>query len=105
MRTFLITVAVLLILIIAGAAFFGRQTWQRVHEPYKGYTAAEQFVDIPPGTPAAEIRRRLIDAGVVRDELVFRVALWLSGRSRSLQAGQYRFDQPLAPIDVIDTLA
>lgn len=105
MRKFLITVAVLLILIVAGAALFGRQTWARVYEPYKGYSTAEQFVEIPPGTPTAAIGRRLIDAGVISDETVFRVALWWTGSARNLQAGEYRFDTPLSVVEVIDTLS
>jgi UPF0755 protein len=47
----------------------------------------------------------LIAAGVVRDELTFRVALWLSGNARRLQAGEYRFDQPLSAVDVIGKIA
>jgi UPF0755 protein len=37
-----------------------------------------------------------------RDPLAFRVALWMSGRARHLKAGEYRFDQPISPVDVID---
>jgi UPF0755 protein len=76
-----------------------------VHEPYKGYDAAEQFVDIPPGTGMAEIRRRLVAAGVVRDDVVLRAALWWTGQSRNLRAGEYRFDRPMTPVEVIDRLA
>src|SRR4030095_13289187 len=51
------------------------------------------------------IGRRLVEAGVVRDELTFRVALLLSGRARDLKAGEYRFDQPLTAVEVIDRIA
>lgn len=105
MRKLLTALAVVLLLVAAGAALFGRQIWGRVHEPFKGYSAAEQYVDIPARTPTAEIGRRLIDAGVVRDEVVFRIALWWTGESRNLQAGEYRFDQPVTPLEVIDRLA
>ena len=105
MRKLLTALAVVLILVAAGAALFGRQLWARVHEPYKGYGTSEQFVDIPARTPTAEIGRRLIEAGVVRDEVVFRVALWWTGESRNLQAGEYRFAEPATVLEVIDRLA
>jgi UPF0755 protein len=79
--------------------------WARVHEPYQGFAGAEQFVEIPQGTGAAAIGRRLGEAGVVKDAGTFRIALWLSGRGRDLQAGEYRFDRPLSPMAVIDRLA
>ena len=46
-----------------------------------------------------------VGAGVVRDHLTFRAALWLSGAARRLKAGEYRFDQPMTPLDVIGKIA
>jgi UPF0755 protein len=73
--------------------------------PYKGYSSAEQFVEIPGGAGPAAIGRRLQSAGVVRDTLSFRVALWRSGQARRLQAGEYRFDRPMTAREVIDKIA
>jgi UPF0755 protein len=73
-------------------------------KPYKGYAAAEQFVEIPAGAGPAAIGRRLQNAGIVRDELSFRIALWRSGQARRLQAGEYRFDRPMSAREVIDKL-
>jgi UPF0755 protein len=79
--------------------------WTRMHEPFKAYAEEEQFVQIPPGASTRDIGRRLIEAGVVRDQIAFRAATWWSGRARKLQAGEYRFDHPLSAIEVIDTIA
>ena len=105
MRTLLVTLFLLIVLAGVGAFFFGNTVWGRVHEPYKGYDGAEQFVDIPPGTGMAAIRRRLVDAGVVRDDTVLRVALWWTGESRNIRAGEYRFDRAMTPVEVVETLA
>lgn len=94
--------AAAVILAGAGATWF---VYQRVQAPYRAFTAAEQFVDIAPGTSAAAIGASLADAGVVRDAETFRAALWLSGRARDLKAGEYRFDRELSPLEVIDRLA
>ena len=99
-------VLVLLFLVAAGVSVLAANTvWGRMHEAYKGYEGSEQFVDIPQGAGAADIRKRLIESGVVADDYTLRAALWWSGRSRSLKAGEYRFDQPMTPLAVVDKLA
>jgi UPF0755 protein len=77
----------------------------RATEPFKGYAAPEQFVTIEPGSGSRTIGQRLIEAGVIRDAAAFRLALWRSGRARSLQAGEFRFDRPMTPAEVIDKIA
>jgi UPF0755 protein len=97
---------VLVAIVLAVAAGVGGYLWLRsVSEPYKGYTGQEVFVEIPSGTGVNAIGRRLVDAGVIRDVLAFRAALWWTGRARDLQAGEYRFDRPMAAVDVVDRLA
>jgi len=74
-------------------------------QPYKGYAEEEQFVDIPPGSGPGAIGRRLADAGVIRDLLTFRIEVLRSGEGRRLQAGEYRFDRPMTPKEVVAKLA
>jgi UPF0755 protein len=94
----------LVLLVIAGgvAVFFG---FSRVNEPYKGYTEPEIFVEVPSGAGPTTIGQRLIDAGVVRDPLTFRAAVWISGRARELKAGEYQFERPLSALEVVDKVA
>src|SRR4029077_4147246 len=84
----------------AGAWFYSG-----VDRVFKGYDAAELFVEIPPGAGSAAITKRLADAGVVRDVNSFRFALWLTGDARRLQAGEYRFDRPMSARQVADKIA
>ena len=93
----------LLTALVVGAG--GWWLYARAIEPYRGYSDAEVFVDIPPGTGPSTIGQRLVEAGVVRDARTWQTALWVSGRSRSLRAGEYRFDAPLHALDVIDKIA
>jgi UPF0755 protein len=79
--------------------------WVRAHEPFKGYPEEDTFVEIQPGIGAAEIGRQLASRRVVSSELVFRAAVWWAGQSRSLKAGEYRFERPLAAADVVGLLA
>src|SRR6476659_5792303 len=91
-----------LLLGVGGAVYFA---FQRVNEPFRGYQGAEQSVDIPMGASTRSIGDALIAKGVVRDEITYRLALWASGEARHLQAGEYRFDHPMTPRDVLGKIA
>ena len=101
MKKFLLLVV--LLLIAAGAAAWLVDT--RVHAPYRGYQGAEQFVDLPPGAGSRTIGDRLVESGIVSDQITFRAALWLTRQGRHLKAGEYRFDRAMTPIEVLDKIA
>jgi UPF0755 protein len=94
----------LLLIVIAGGAA-AAVFYSRVNRPYRGFEGNEQFVEIPQGTGSSPIGERLVAAGIVRDTLTFRVALWLSHQGRHLKAGEYRFDRAMTPFEVIDKIA
>jgi UPF0755 protein len=100
MRKLLVLLAVLAIVAIAVAGF---GIWW-VDRPYKGYEGNEQFVDITPGLGPAAIGRRLVEAGVVRDELTWRVTLMRTRGARDLKAGEYRFADPRSAREVVATI-
>ena len=99
----LIRWGLLLILLVVAAA--GVWAYLNLARPYKGYQGTEQFVEIPSGRGPSSIGKSLADAGVVRSSGVFRIALWLRGSGRRLQAGEYRFDRPMTAAEVVDKLA
>jgi UPF0755 protein len=101
----LLSLLVVVVLVAGGAAASVFYMVNRIQQPYKGFPEPERFVEIPSGTGAAEIRRRLVEAGVVSDELSFRAALMWTGQSRALKAGEYRFDRPMSVVDVVEKLA
>jgi UPF0755 protein len=96
-------VLVLLSVLAAVAAAWALSA--RLREPYHGYQGAEQFVEIPPGAGSRTIGDRLVDAGVIRDLVTYRVALYLTDQGRHLKAGDYRFDRAMTPYEVIDKIA
>jgi UPF0755 protein len=96
---------VLVVLLAAlAAAVFGVFA-ARVQRPYQGYAGAEQFVEIPQGSGVNAITARLVEHGIVSDRLAFRAAVRMKRAERSLKAGEYRFDRPLSPMEVVDKLA
>jgi UPF0755 protein len=102
MKKFALFVLLLVVLAGGGAAWW---FYTGIDRPYKGYDAPETFIEIPQGTGSVAIAKRLADAGVVRDVNSFRLALWLRGEGRRLQAGEYHFDQPVSARQVADKIA
>jgi UPF0755 protein len=64
---------------------------------------SETFVTIPTGSSAVAIARRLEAAGVVRTRYAF--DLVRAYHHGTLQAGTYRFDHPITPLDAYWTIA
>jgi UPF0755 protein len=93
------------ILMIVALAGFGGWLYLGLGRSYKGYTAAEQFVEIPQGAGTSSIGKRLAEAGVIRDTLSFRLELARTGAGRRLQAGEYRFDRPMTVPEVVAKIA
>ncbi len=100
-RALLALVPLLVAAIVAPVWFL----YHQAHEPYRGYTSSEVFVDVPAGASSREIGRRLVGAGVVRSLTTYRAAVWLSGQAQRLRAGEYRFADPITPLAVIDRIA
>src|SRR5258705_3429058 len=98
------TLTTLALLLVLGAGAAATWIFLGIELPYRGYTFDEQFVDIPPGLSTRAIGARLVAAGIVRDSLTFRAALWKSGRNTRLKAGEYRFAEPISPLAAIDRI-
>jgi UPF0755 protein len=99
----LVVWSVVLLMVIAIA--IGAWAYVSLEQPYKGYAEAEQFVEIPQGTGTVAMGKRLADMGVIRSASSFRLAVWMRGAGRKLQAGEYRFDRPMTTAEVVDKIA
>lgn len=100
-RLILATIALVVIVALATAGW----VYLQVSEQYKGYAEAETFVEIASGSSTQTMGKVLSDAGVVKNPTAFRIAVWMRGAGRRLQAGEYRFDSPMTPDAVVDKIA
>jgi UPF0755 protein len=96
MRRIVIVLAVLLGVLAAAGVWLGRE----LTRPYRGYTQPQVFVDIPRGTSRWGMATLLKNEGVIHSRVAF--ALLNKWHRRSvLQAGEYRFDHPMTPGQVL----
>ena len=105
MRKWIVRLAVLAVVALMAGGTVAWALRARALTAHRGYPSAEQFVDVPVGAGPRTIGARLVEAGVVRDDLTFRVALWLTGHARTLKAGEYRFAEPINAVQVAEVLA
>jgi len=98
---FLANLFLLLVLLAAGAAAW---IWYCVENPYRGFSSEGVFVEIPHGASLRTAARELEKNGVVRSARVFEIYARRHPR-RSLQAGEYFFDQAVNTRDVFYKLA
>ena len=98
-----LALVIIVLLVLAGIA--GSTLYSRVDEAYRGYSGDAREFEIPAGAGTKAIGQRLVDAGIVRDTVTYRVALWLSGDARRLKAGEYLFDHPMTAREVLGKIA
>ena len=104
-KRILLGIVVAVVLLAIGSAVAVNELVTRLETPYQDYADGEVFLDVEPGDTTRAIAERLAVAGVVRDERIFRLAVWRSGLDRELQAGEYYFDRPLSAMEVADKIA
>jgi len=88
--------------VLAAAAVAGWCAW-RLTQPYQTF-AGETFVEYPRGSSSRTLATELARAGVVRSQWDFLLARALSPSS-VLQAGEYRFNRPASPLEVLSRIA
>lgn len=91
------------LLLVAGAAA-GAYFWYAIEKPYRGFPLESVFVTVPHGTSQRAVARILERNGVVRSAIAFEIYARRHPR-RTLQAGEYLFDQPVSGRDVFWKLA
>jgi UPF0755 protein len=102
-----IAVSAIFLIVVVGCVVVlgGTVMWIRITELYQGYEGEQQFVQVPPGASALEVRRRLVNAGVVHDDLTAHAAMLWSRQATRLKAGEYLFDRPVTALDAVGKIA
>jgi UPF0755 protein len=104
MRRWLRRILLLTVVIAAAAAGFAAWRVSRwLEQPYGGFRG-EQVVSVRPGQSGHSILAQLEQAGVLENARWTRAYLIHGLGDPPLQAGEYRFDRPLTPPQVLDKL-
>lgn len=102
MRFVKILFAIFLILLVAvgGITYWIYSSLNRPHSHAK----ANQFIQIPKGSTPNEIVGKLADEGILPSELPVQIYLRSFGDASRMQAGEYQFESPITPLQVLKEL-
>lgn len=98
------TLGLLLLLLVVALAAGVLWVHRELFRPYRGWTGASVLVTVAPGTSTSAIFSTLERDGLLRDRRLGEAALRLLYRGRSLRAGEYAFDGPRSPAQVVGAL-
>lgn len=96
----LVSLLALISVLLIGGSFWLNQ---EIKKP-RAHKAAEKIITIPPKSSTNAILTKLHQEGIINSPTA--VSLWLRtfGRGKILKTGDYQFDSPIAPLQVIDKL-
>jgi UPF0755 protein len=87
-----------------GAGLLAYRAYTLALEPYRGYHEDEAFFTVERGATGTRIGEALEEQGIIRDRRLFLLALRFRSDGKQLQAGEYRFAEPLSTFDVLQKL-
>jgi UPF0755 protein len=97
---FLFVLLLLLVIVTGGASYW---IYKSLNTPYQ-HSKVNQFIQIPKGTTPNEIIEKLSAEGILADSLPTQIYLRSFGDANKLKAGEYQFDSPITPLQVLKEL-
>ncbi len=100
------TKILIVLFIICVVVFGGVSYWlyNSLHSPVQ-HDKANTFITIEKGTPPNQIIGKLATEGILKSPFATQIYLRTFGDASKLQAGEYQFQTPITPIQVLDELA
>ncbi len=87
-----------------GAGILAYRAYTLAREPYRGYHDDEVFFTVERGASGTRIGESLEEQGIIRDRRLFLLALRFGAKGKAVQAGEYRFAEPLSTFGVLEKL-
>jgi UPF0755 protein len=95
----------MLLTLFVGVFLIGTSVWmyRSLESPY-AHRAEGRVVTIAPGIGARAVINELFEAGVIQNRMPLLMYLAANPQSRTLQAGDYVFDSPTTPLQVLEKI-
>ena len=97
---YLIAVFIILFAAVGGVSYWIYSSLNKPHQHNK----ADVFIQIPKGSTPTEIISKLAAEGILAGEMPTLVYLRTVGKANNLQAGEYQFESPITPMQVLKEL-
>jgi UPF0755 protein len=100
---FLKILVLLFILVALAAGGAGFWLYKSLHEAH-AHNKANQFIVVPKGSSPNEIIDKLAAEGIIANPLSLQIYLRSFGDAGKLKAGEYQFNSPITPLQVLQEL-
>ena len=97
---YLAGIFIILLLAVGGVSYWIYSSLNKPHQHNK----ADVFIQIPKGSTPTEIISKLAAEGILAGEMPTLVYLRTVGKTNNLQAGEYQFESPITPMQVLKEL-
>ena len=97
---YLAGIFIVLLLAVGGVSYWIYSSLNKPHQHNK----ADVFIQIPKGSTPTEIISKLSAEGILAGEMPTLVYLRTVGKANNLQAGEYQFESPITPMQVLKEL-
>jgi UPF0755 protein len=93
-------ISVLVILAIIGFSYW---IYKSLNTPY-AHNKNDQYIQIPQGSSPGQIIAKLTSEGILSAQIPLKVYLKISNTGNEMQAGEYLFQSPITPLEVLAEL-
>lgn len=92
--------SILVILAIIGFSYW---IYRSLNTPH-AHNKKNQFIQIPHGSSPGQILVKLTSEGILSAQTPLKIYLKITGAGKGMQAGEYQFDSPITPLEVLGEL-
>jgi UPF0755 protein len=92
--------SVLAILVIIAFSYW---IYKSLNTPY-AHNKNNQYIQIPQGSSPNQILAKINSEGIISAKIPLKIYLKVTGTGNELQAGEYMFDSPITPLEVVREL-
>lgn len=93
----------LIVLVILAILIFSFWIYRSLNTAHV-HNQNNQYIQIPHGSSPGQIIAKLASEGILADQIPLKMYLKLTGAGTGMQAGEYQFDSPITPLEVLNEL-
>ena len=94
---------ILSVLVILAIVVFSYWIYKSLSSPHS-HDKNNQYIQIPHGSSPGQILDKLTSEGILSAQIPLKIYLKITGTGNGMQAGEYLFDSPITPLEVLSEL-
>ncbi|RFZ82766.1 endolytic transglycosylase MltG [Mucilaginibacter terrenus] len=93
----------LIVAVILAVIAFSYWVYSSLHTP-NAHDKGNQYIQIQHGSSPGQILAKLAAEGIISSQTPLKIYMKVTGTGNEMQAGEYQFDSPITPLEVLEKL-